>query len=96
MKENTVVLSLKHYNNLRKVELMRKKHIVIIKDVSLTQGKALTDEENVKGIADKLKETTTDYNDLSKRHLALLTEFSKVRNMGYWEFRKWRDKNLKF
>jgi hypothetical protein len=95
MEENTVLLSLKKYDELveaySKVD-EPKKHTVVIKNSMFEAYEAKTDDEGVKLLADDLKQTKLELAEAKKEleKLPKETSIEDIKKMSPREFKKWK------
>jgi predicted RNase H-like nuclease (RuvC/YqgF family) len=95
MEKDTVLLNVKTYDRLKECEKKAnepKKHTIYIKNSMFTNFRAETDEDAVKLLSEDLKAANERIEELEKKCKDLPKEITvnDIKNMSYWEFRKWR------
>ena len=91
MKENTVTLSLKVYNDLRdfKSEIQKNNAVKIINGWDFNERLVFVGEFP-KYIIDKNENLVKENNDLRSENLKFYNELKDIKKMSIWEFRRWK------
>jgi len=86
MEKDTVVLNIRDYNELRDFkQYIEKNYTLKVSNFHYSRiDTYITKDEAVKEVVDKLNEATVK-----------LKEIDDIKNMSYWEFRKWKKQSNK-